>query len=101
MREWSHTASTAGFRINSPYMDSCVAISKNGLSLYFASNRHTGDAANANWDLYVSKRASVKDAWEEPVQIATLNSDAMDSCPALSPDEFRLYFSSNRFGGCG
>jgi len=94
-------AENLGEPINSPYLDSCVSISKNGLSLYFSSNRHTANPASMDRDLYVSKRASVNDPWGEPEPLTMLNTTVWDSCPALSLDEHWLYFTSARPGGCG
>ena len=83
-------------------MDSCVSISKNGLSLYFASNRHTGNPTSPDWDLYVSQRANVGEAWGVPQPVSNVNlTGSKESCPALSLDEHRLYFVSDRPGGCG
>ena len=85
--------------VNSPYGDSCVTISKNGLSLFFSSNRQSPGTADR--DLYVSKRDSTTQPWGEPQPLLTLNTADWESCPALSLDEHRLYFSSPRSGGCG
>jgi hypothetical protein len=99
--EWS-APENLGPPINTAYLDTCVSISKSGLSLYFASNRHTGNAASPDWDLYVSQRDSVDDPWGPPQSLPSVNlTGPMDSCPALSLDEHRLYFASNRPGGCG
>ena len=88
--------------INSPYLDSCVSISKNGLSLYFSSNRHTGNPGSTDRDLYVSQRAGKDEPWGEPYRLWMLNTSAWDSCPALSLDEHRLYFTSaRRDSSCG
>jgi hypothetical protein len=92
----------AGAPINTQYMDTCVSISKSGLSMYFASNRHTGNAASADWDLYVSRRESADSPWQEPQRLPNVNvAGWMDSCPALSMDEHRLFFVSTRPGPCG
>jgi hypothetical protein len=87
--------------INSPYTDSCVAISKNGLSLFLSSTRQTGNpaASEPNRDLYVSHRETTDAAWGEPQPLSELNTPLWDSCPALSLDEHRLYFT--RPGLCG
>ena len=98
--DWS-TPTNLGSVINSEYVDSCTAISKNGLSLYFSSNRQTGNVNSMDRDLYVSHRATVDDDWGTLVPLATLNTPVWDSCPALSLDEHRLYFTSRRSGGCG
>jgi WD40-like Beta Propeller Repeat len=85
--------------INTPYVDSCVTISKNGLSLFLSSTRQAPGTTNR--DLYVSKRLTVTDPWGPPAPLATINTNTWESCPALSLDEHRLYFTSNRGGGCG
>ena len=96
--EWSAPVNL-GPAVNSGYLDSCVAISKNGLSLFFSSNRQTDNADSLNRDLYVSRRETVEDDWGPPVALALLNTSAWESCPALSLDEHRLYFT--RPGSCG
>ena len=96
--DWSQPVNL-GPMVNSASVDSCVTISKNGLSLFFSSVRQSPGTSNR--DLYVSKRASVDDAWGEPQPLTTLNTSAWESCPALSLDEHRLYFTSPRNGGCG
>ncbi|HUJ26419.1 MAG TPA: hypothetical protein VLW85_10390 [Myxococcales bacterium] len=99
--EWSPYAANLGPLINSQNLDSCVEISKTGLSLYFSSNRQDPGVASDR-DLYVSQRPSVFDPWGPPVRLAMLSSTPyFDSCPALSVDLHRLYFSSGRPGGCG
>jgi hypothetical protein len=97
--EWA-PAVNLGPTVNSEYVDSCVAISKNGLSLYFSSNRQSpGNLVDR--DLYVSQRASRDEPWGPPVSLAMLNSATWDSCPQLSPDEHRLYFTTRRSPDCG
>lgn len=84
--------------VNSPSLDSCVTISKNGMSLFFSSSRPKGAG---NRDLYVSQRVSVDDPWGSPQPLVALNTSAWESCPALSLDEHQLYFTSDRAGTCG
>ncbi len=86
--------------INTPSTDNCVSISKDGLSLYFSSTRHTSDPKSLDRDLWVSQRASKNNSWGEPEPLTMLNSPVWDSCPALSLDEHRLYFTSARLA-CG
>lgn len=95
--DWSAPVNL-GSVINTKYLESCVAISKNGLSLFFSSNRFNSPM---NRDLYVSQRGSTDDPWESPVPLTMLNTLDWESCPALSLDEHRLYFTSPRSGGCG
>lgn len=95
--DWSAPVKVDG--VNSVYLDSCVTISKNGLSLIFSSNRQ--NPGTTNRDLYVSQRASVDEPWGAPEPLAMLNTTDWESCPLLSLDEHRLYFTSPRAGGCG
>lgn len=91
-----------GSPINTPFQDSCVSISKNGLALFFSSNRQTENPVSPDRDLYVSTRESLNADWGTPVPLTTLNMVGVwDSCPQLSLDEHRLYFTSTRAGGCG
>ena len=96
--DWS-PPENLGPTVNSPYLDSCVSISKNGLTLIFSSTRQSPGTTNR--DLYVSKRESKSDPWGPPAPITMLNTADWESCPALSLDEHRLYFTSPRAGGCG
>jgi hypothetical protein len=97
--EWSAPVNL-GPPINSENVDACVSISKNGRSLYYAAQR-PAPVGVGSWDLYVSKRASVNDPWGMPVLVPNVNSTFQESCPALSPDEHRLFFASTQPGGCG
>ena len=85
--------------VNSSVADSCVTISKNGLSLFFSSTRNAGMSR----DLFVSERESTDADWGTPEPLETLNTTVWESCPALSLDEHRLYFTAPQgpYGGCG
>jgi len=96
--DWS-TPVNLGSVINSTASDQHPAISKDGLSLYFASDRLGG---LGGLDIYVSQRASVDDPWGAPVDLGpNINSAGNDLAPAFSPDGHMLYFHSNGRGGCG
>jgi hypothetical protein len=82
--------------INTAFVDGCPFISKDGLSLYFASNR----AGGAN-DIYVAQRPSLDAEWGTPVNVSPVNSTAADECPTLSIDGHLLFLVSRRAGGCG
>jgi hypothetical protein len=98
--DWS-TPVNLGPPVNSIYADGCVAISKNGLSLFFSSNRQTRDPSSQNRDLYVSERDSIDEPWGLPMPLTMLNTPSWEACPALSLDEHLLFFTSLRPGGCG
>lgn len=85
--------------VNSPSADIEVSISKDGLSLYFASNRPGGFGAQ---DIYVAQRASVGDPWGPPQNLGpTINTAVDDRTPMITVDGHRMYFSSDRQGGLG
>jgi hypothetical protein len=95
--EWSEPVNLGA--VNSPFADIAPEISKDGLSLYFASNRPGGLGAN---DIYVAQRASVDDPWGAPVNLGpVINSALADAGPHLSRDGHWLFFSSARPGGVG
>jgi hypothetical protein len=91
-------APTIVSELNSAGDDSRLAISRDGLELFFSSTRlglPTGFA------IFTSTRASVSSPWSPPVPVAALNPASSNSQPALSPDGSILYFVSNRPGGIG
>jgi hypothetical protein len=96
--EWSAPVNL-GPTVNSPANDLAAEISKDGLSLYFGSNRPGGFGAN---DIYVSRRVSVDEPWSTPVNLGpVINSAFGDAGPHLSRDGHLLFFTSGRpgFGG--
>lgn len=95
--EWSEPINL-GPTVNSTANDLAAELSRDGLSLYFASNRPGGSGAN---DLYVSQRARVDDPWGPPTNLAMLNTLAGDAGPHLSRDGHWLFFTSQRAGGTG
>ena len=99
--EWS-TPINLGPAVNSSAMDRAPAISKDGLSLYFASNRVVGSFGGE--DIYVSQRETRDDEWGPAVNLGpTINTIHNEMVPAFSRDGSLLFFASNRpegsFGG--
>lgn len=96
--DWS-PAVNLGPTVNSPYADYIPEISKDGLSLYFTSDRPGGYGGA---DLWVSRRAAVDEPWGAPVNLGSaINTSYNDASPNLSRDGHRLFFASNRPGGLG
>jgi hypothetical protein len=96
---WSAPVKVEG-QINSNAPETCVAVSKDHLSLYFA--RFSSSSGFGGYDLYVSERDTVEEPWGVPYLVPYVNSSSNDFCPALSLDEHRLYFASVRpDGNCG
>jgi len=95
--EWS--APVLVPNVNSPSSEFGPALSKNRRSLYFGSDRPGG---SGDIDLWVSQRASVRDAWGPPVNLgASVNTSALENVPYLSQDGHWLFFNSNRPGSIG
>lgn len=85
--------------LNSAYRDTRTAIRKDGLEMFFASNRPGGLGVI---DLWVATRSSTSDPWGVPVNLGpVLNSTFNDGAPAISRDGTALYFYSDRPGGSG
>ena len=96
--EWSAPVNL-GATLNSAFAENVPDVSRDGLSLYFSSNRPGGSGAG---DLWVSRRANVDDPWGVPVNLGpTVNSSAVDLGPNVSPDGHYLFFTSNRPGSLG
>ncbi len=98
--EWSEPVNL-GCTVNSFKTDGQPFVSKDGLSLFFSSGRD-----GTGFKIYVSQRESVDAPWGEPRDVGTaINSpdyhELNPTAPALSPDEHRLFFMSERPGGFG
>jgi Tol biopolymer transport system component len=101
--EWD-PAMNLGTTVNSPQNEWYPSISPDGLELYFCSHywfsRRPGGFGGG--DLWVTRRASISDGWNEPENLGpVVNSASIESEPSISADGFLLYFSSDRAGGEG
>jgi len=96
--EWSEPVNL-GAPVNSSVNDNNAALSPDELSLYFVSNR-LGGLGGA--DIWVSRRASLDNAWGEPVNLGpSVNGPGIEASPLVSHDGHLLFFSSDRAGGHG
>ena len=87
--DWSPAVKLTGISTN--YSESCPAISRDGLSLYTASNRPP--TAFPNTDIYVCQRASVDDPWGQPQILGdNINTADTERCPYVTPDGHKLIF---------
>jgi hypothetical protein len=95
--EWSAPVLVAN--VNSEFADVGPGISKDGRSLYFASDRPGGFGGA---DLWLSQRDSTTDTWGPPVNLGpAINTAAAELVPAFSRDGHWMYFNSDRPGGYG
>jgi len=81
------------------FEDEQPAIRRDGLELFFVSDRLGGFGAG---DIWVSTRASTADPWSSPVNLGSvINTAGIEGRPALSFDGKSLYFFSDGRGGFG
>src|SRR5262245_45741723 len=89
--EWSAPVPLTS--VNSSSNDGSAIVSKDGPTLYFASNR-TGQQ-----DLYVSHWDDANEDWGPPVNLGEpINTLRSEFAPNLSRDEHWLFYHSNRVG---
>ncbi|HEY4785366.1 MAG TPA: OmpA family protein [Bacteroidales bacterium] len=85
--------------INTKYWEGNACVTKDGLTLYFSSNKPGGSGA---LDLYKSERAPNGD-WGPPVNLGqVINTEYNEDAPFVTEDGKRLYFVSqghNTMGG--
>lgn len=91
-------------KVNSKYHESTMAFSKDGKTVYFTRNNSTKNrnTKNKNPDILKIYRAEIIDDKWVNIEDLSINGDNYSTAhPALSPDESRLYFVSDRPGGFG
>ncbi len=110
IQDISWSTENLGTVVNSPYHDAFPSISRDGLVLYFASDRasytNVDDAPRiwriTDFDIYVTRRKNLNASWEVPKRLPPhINTPSIEHSISISPDRHWLYFSSNRPGGCG
>lgn len=90
--------------VNSKYHESTMAFSKDGKTVYFTRNnsKKNRNAKQKNPDILKIYRAEIVDGAWVNIEDLSINSEHYSTAhPALSPDESRLYFVSDRPGGFG
>jgi len=85
--------------LNTVFQDGCPAPSKDGLTLYMASNRPGGQGG---LDIWASYRESADDPFGAPVNLGPpVNTAADEFCPTPLTNGHDLLFVSTKAGGCG
>lgn len=88
-------ATNLGAPINTVGQERGPALSNDGLTLIFSSDRG-GPGSVGALDLYMSTRASLSDPWSSPVNLGNvINTVDLDSGADISADGLSLYFYSN------
>ena len=97
--DWGPVVNLGCGTINSTSNDQGPAISKDGRSLYFGSDR-AGTLGGV--DIYVAQRASEGGPWGMPQNLGPMvNSPVTDNIPSFSRDGHVMFFNSNRPGSMG
>ena len=88
-----------GPAVNSSAWDGEPSISRDGLSLYFGSQRSGGQGMS---DIWVTTRATASDPWKEAVNLGPIINTPSDEVDVfISVDGLSLYIESSREGGHG
>ena len=96
--DWSEPINL-GPNVNSTALERGPAISKDELSLYFASDRLGGFGGE---DIYVSQRETRDSEWGPAMNLGPIiNTGFNEQVPAFSRDGHLMFFASNRPGGFG
>jgi hypothetical protein len=82
--------------VNSVYSEAAPVISRDNLTLYFASNRGPDD-----YDIYIARRSSSDASFGQAQLVTGPSSPYLDFPLELSADQCTLYFGSNRPNGQG
>ena len=101
------TAAVPIAELNTQFDDEQPSIRRDGLEMFFSSNRPGSVVADRTTgllssDIWVSTRPSTSEPWSCPVNLGSLiNTAGVEQRPALSFDGRSLYFFSNGHGGSG
>ncbi|MFC4220382.1 OmpA family protein [Flagellimonas marina] len=92
--------------VNTPYHESSAVFTKDGSTIYFTRNNYINGKKKRTKDRLVSLKIykAVKNengSWNNVEELPFNNDSHSTAHPALSPDEKRLYFSSDREGTLG
>lgn len=94
--KWSKPVNL-GDQVNTRYSEKHPAISADGRTLFFTSNRPGGFG---NYDIWASRL--IDGRWGTPVNLGdSINSKGIEQSPFIHPDQHSLYFSSDGWMGMG
>lgn len=81
--------------LNTASRDWLPTLSADKLTIYLSSTRSGGQGS---FDIWAAHRTTINDGFSNPVPVAELNSSKTEFVGWLSPDNCRLYLSSDRAG---
>jgi hypothetical protein len=94
-------AAAALTALNTPALDMSPSLSRDELTIHFASSRPNGRGTVENTDIWRSTRASTAESFGAPENVGELNSGANEGRIVFSSDGLLAVFSSDRAGGRG
>lgn len=94
LTDWSEPQ-LVGPPVNTTASEQNGTLAKDGLTLYFTSDRSDG---RGGLDIWISKRLTTESPWGTPENLEAINTPSADFAPNLSTDGHLLFFSSNRPG---
>lgn len=84
--------------LNSAASESQATLSRNGLEIYFVSNREGSmlsyDGLQVSDDIWMAQRARSSEPWSVPQPVAALNTPNWEGRPTLSWDGQTIYFNT-------
>lgn len=87
--------------LNSKFHESSPVFTADQNTMYFTRSNITYESKKDDQKLKIYKSEKINDKWQKAEELS-INSDHFSTAhPALSPDETKLYFSSDRPGGYG
>jgi Tol biopolymer transport system component len=90
-----------GSVVNSPHYDGLVSLSPDGLLLFFSESPNVTPRPGGfgSSDMWMTKRASLSDPWQQPVNLGPqVNDSVYQGRPRISLDGSRLYFNTDSGG---
>jgi hypothetical protein len=83
--------------LNTSFAETAPVVSPDGLVVFYASDRSDGNALG-NYDVWMATRGPLDEAFSPPIDVASVNSPAMDMPTFVTRDLCNLYLASTRSG---